>query len=81
LDHLDQRQSPIRRTLLRRGGVACGMVFHVEGPRLLRNSAVWSADEARVLLYSSTGVRAGELHLSEAPALPTECAIPTQRAA
>lgn len=67
LDHLDPTQSPLRQTPLVRRGKACGLVFHVEGPRLLRTSAVWSADEGRVIVYDSTGKRVREVRLSESP--------------
>ena len=46
-DALDPAQTPLFRTPLQRGGRVCGVVFHVEGPRLLRTSAVWSADDDR----------------------------------
>ncbi|WP_439630793.1 hypothetical protein [Gemmata sp.] len=66
-DSLDPEQTPLFRTPLRRGGRTCGTVFHVEGPRLLRTSAVWSADEDRVVFYDSTGLRFHEVDLSESP--------------
>ena len=66
-DALDPAQTPMFRTTLRKAGQACGLVFHVEGPRLLRTSAVWSADDDRILFYDSTGVRFGEVKLSESP--------------
>jgi hypothetical protein len=69
LDHLDPAQTPLRQTPLVRRGKTCGMVFHVEGPRLLRTSAVWTADEARVIVYDSTGKRVREVRLSESPAV------------
>jgi hypothetical protein len=68
-DALDPAQTPLFRTPLKRGGRACGVVFHVEGPRLLRTSAVWSADDDRILFYDSTGTRSREVKLSEAPEL------------
>jgi hypothetical protein len=68
-DALDPAQTPLFRTPLKRGGRVCGVVFHVEGPRLLRTSAVWSADDDRILFYDSTGTRAREVKLSEAPEL------------
>ena len=68
-DALDPAQTPLFRTSLKRGGRPCGIVFHVEGPRLLRTSAVWSADADRVLFYDSTGQRFGEVKLSESPPL------------
>lgn len=66
-DALDPAQAPLFRTPLRRGGRVCGLVFHVEGPRLLRTSAVWSADDARVIFYDSSGLRFREVALSESP--------------
>jgi len=65
-------ESSLFRTPLRRGGRACGLVFHVEGPRLLRTSAVWSADDDRIIFYDSTGVRFHENRLSESPAMSAE---------
>ena len=68
-DALDPAQSPLFRTPLRKAGRACGLVFHVEGPRLLRTSAVWSADDDRIIFYDSTGTRFSEARLSESPAI------------
>ena len=62
-DALDPAQAPLFRTPLRRRGRACGLVFHVEGPRLLRTSAVWSSDDARVIFYDSSGLRFQEVTL------------------
>lgn len=66
-DALDPAQTPLFRTSLKKAGRACGLVFHVEGPRLLRTSAVWSADEDRVIFYDSTGTRFRDVKLSEGP--------------
>ena len=68
-DALDVGQAPLATTALTRAGRPCGLLFHVEGPRLLRTSAVWAADENRVLFYDSTGQRVREVALSEAPEL------------
>ena len=57
------------RTPLRKAGRTCGLIFHVEGPRLLRTSAVWSADDDRIIFYDSTGTRFTEVRLSESPAI------------
>jgi hypothetical protein len=54
-DHLDPTQTAFFRTPIVRGGRVTGFVFHVEGPRMLRTSAVWSADDCRVVFYDSTG--------------------------
>jgi hypothetical protein len=71
-DALDPQQTPLFRTPLRTAGRVCGTIFHVEGPRLLRNSAVWSADHDRIIFYDSTGQRFREVSLSEGPDDPGE---------
>jgi len=71
-DALDPAQTPLYRTPLQKGERQCGIIFHVEGPRLLRTSAVWSADDDRVIFYDSTGLRFHEVRLSEAPGLNAE---------
>jgi hypothetical protein len=68
-DSLDVSQAPLVTAGLTRAGRPCGLLFHVEGPRLLRTSAVWASDENRVLFYDSTGQRVREVTLSEAPEL------------
>lgn len=68
-DALDPLQAPLFRTPLTKAGRVCGLVFHVEGPRLLRTSAVWSADDDRVIFYDSCGLRFREVTLSESPNL------------
>ncbi len=68
-DHLDPDQAPLKQAPLLRRGKVCGLVFHVEGPRMLRTSAVWAADENRILLYDSTGRRDREIRLTESPEL------------
>lgn len=70
-DALDPTQTPLIRTPLIRNRRACGALFHVEGPRLLRTSAIWAADENRILFYDSTGNRGREVLLSEAPEAET----------
>lgn len=66
-DALDPAQTPLFRTPLKKAGRECGVVFHVEGPRLLRTSAVWSADADRLLFYDSHGVRFRSVELVEGP--------------
>ena len=67
-DALDQKQAPLYRTPLVKRGRDCGRVFHVEGPRMLRTSAVWSSDADRIIFYDSTGTRFRTVELSEGPA-------------
>lgn len=66
-DRLDPEQSPCRRAALRRRGRVCGGVFHVEGPRLVRPSAVWAGEEHRIMFYDSSGTRVREVRLSDSP--------------
>jgi hypothetical protein len=54
-DNLDPGQTAFFRTPVVREGRVTGFVFHVEGPRLLRTSAVWAADDGRLVIYDSTG--------------------------
>ena len=68
-DRLDPAQAPMKQSPMERNGTVCGLMFHVEGPHLLRTSAVWAADENRILFYDSTGVRAREVRLTESPDL------------
>jgi hypothetical protein len=68
-DALELKQTPFFCTPLKKLGRECGLVFHVEGPRLLRTSAVWSADADRIIFYDSTGTRFHVAELAESPAL------------
>ncbi len=71
-DSLDAKQAPLFRTPLKKRGRDCGLVFHVEGPRLLRTSAIWTADADRIIFYDSTGTRFHAVALSEGPDAATE---------
>jgi hypothetical protein len=62
-DALDPNQTPLFRTPLCQGERVCGLIFHVEGPRLLKTSAVWSADDDRVIFYDSNGIRFRDVKL------------------
>ncbi len=68
-DRLDPVQTPLYQATLKRHGRPCGLMFHIEGPRLLKTSAVWAVDEHKILFYDSTGSRFGEVRLSEGPEL------------
>jgi hypothetical protein len=65
--HLDPVQTPLQKALIVRRGKPCGLFFHVQGPRLLKNFAIWAGDEGRILFYDCRGERFGETQLSEAP--------------
>jgi hypothetical protein len=66
-DNLDPSQTPLTQSLITKQGKPCGLFFQVEGPRLLRNYAIWAGDENRILYYNCTGERVAETRLSEAP--------------
>ncbi len=66
-DHLDPTQTPLQQAVITRRGRPCGLFFQVEGPRLLRNYAVWAGEENRILFYNSSGERVAETRLAEAP--------------
>jgi hypothetical protein len=66
-DRLDPFQTPFFRSPVKRGGKTTAMMYHVEGPRLLKSSALWVVEEHRLLFYDSTGTRFLEVHLSESP--------------
>ena len=66
-DALDAEQTPFFRTPLVKAGKRSGYVYHIEGPRLLRTSAIWAAPSDKIIFYDSTGLRFHEVKLSESP--------------
>jgi hypothetical protein len=66
-DHLDPEQTPLSHSLIIRRGKPCGLFVHVQGPRLLKNYAIWAGEENRILYYNCNGERIAETKLSEAP--------------
>lgn len=66
-DQLDPEQTPLHEAIITRRGKACGLFFQVQGPRLLKNYAVWAGEENRILYYGGTGERVAETRLGEAP--------------
>src|ERR1019366_9630688 len=66
-DNLDPNQTPLQQALITKHGKPCGLFFQVQGPRLLRNYAIWAGDENRILYYNCNGERVAETNLSEAP--------------
>src|SRR4051812_1315308 len=66
-DNLDPAQTPLHQALITRKGKPCGLFFQIQGPRLLKNYAVWAGDENRILYYNCAGERVAETKLSEAP--------------
>lgn len=72
-DRLDPGDTALHESLILRAGRPCGLFFQAQGPRLLKNYAVWAGDERRILFYNSTGLRFGESRLTEGPS-PRELA-------
>lgn len=68
-ERLDPLRTPFFATEIRRRGQLCGYLYHIEGPRLLKNSAVWAEEEHRLYFYDAIGTRFHEVALSDAPAL------------
>ena len=66
-DNLDPTQTPLQQMIITRHGLPCGLFFQVEGPRLLKNYAIWAGEENRILYYNCNGERVAETKLSEAP--------------
>ena len=66
-DHLDPDQARLRQTPIQRRGKPCGLFFQVQGPRQVRNYALWAGEENRILFYDGTGQRFAETKLSDAP--------------
>ena len=66
-DRLDPEQTPLYEATIRRSGKPCGLLFQVQGPRMLKTHAVWAGSENRILFYDSTGLRFAESRLCEAP--------------
>ncbi|MFN4258851.1 MAG: hypothetical protein ACK4RK_06105 [Gemmataceae bacterium] len=66
-DNLDITQTPLFQAVIKRAGKPCGLFFQVQGPRLLRNYAIWAGEEDRILFYDATGERFAETRLSDAP--------------
>ncbi|MGL4423355.1 MAG: hypothetical protein ACRCZF_22040 [Gemmataceae bacterium] len=64
-DALEPTSTPCFQMPLHRDGRITAWLFHIEGPRQLRTSAVWSIPEDRVLFYNSTGQKFHEVQLME----------------
>lgn len=83
-DNLAPAATPLLRSVILRHGKPCGLFFQVQGPRLLRNYAIWAGDENRILFYSNNGERFAETRLSEGPdprtLTPAEPAPPAELA-
>ncbi len=77
-DRLDHASTPFYAADIHRNGRLCGYLFHIEGPRMLKNSAIWTEEEHRIFFYDSVGTRFHEVRLSDSPTLEEQ---PARRAA
>lgn len=66
-DQFDVEQTPLFQGVLTRSSRPCGLYFQVQGPRLVRTSAIWAGEEGRILFYDAQGRRFGQTRLSEGP--------------
>lgn len=66
-EKLDASQVKLHKSLIRRSGVPVGIVWRIEGPRLVRCHAIWVEDENRILFYDSAGNRFYTVKLVESP--------------
>jgi hypothetical protein len=79
-DALDPAQTPLFRAPIVRRGRPWGYSFHVDGPRLVKPSAIWAAEAGTLAFFDSTGAKVREVLLTEAPTLPDIRAVPVPRA-
>ena len=63
-ENLLREESRMHELTLRKGATLCGMQFFVHGPRLVRLSAVWTADQNLLYCYDANGERYLKLQLS-----------------
>ena len=49
---------------LRQRGAACGLQFHLQGPRSVKLSAIWTKRQNVVYFYDARGERYGKVRLS-----------------
>jgi hypothetical protein len=56
-DQLELGAFPMTERVLVRGGRPCGVYFCLHGPRNVKFSAIWDAENNYVLFYGSTGER------------------------
>ncbi|MBX3439200.1 MAG: hypothetical protein KF861_17045 [Planctomycetaceae bacterium] len=61
----DQFQT--RVTELRQGADCCGLQFHLQGPRSVTLSAIWTRQQNVVYLYDARGQRYGKISLPHRP--------------
>jgi len=68
-DTLETESTPFYAAPIRRRGRVCGYLFHIVGPRQMKNSAIWAEDEHRLFFYDAIGTRFEDVYLSDAPAI------------
>ena len=68
-ENLDIGAWPMRERVLRRGGVPCGSLFVLLGPRKTVFTAIWETETNRLLFYGTSGERFLTTRLIKPPSL------------
>ena len=66
---LEPDQVHLAEMPLRKRQRVCGLLLEMQGPRLLRKQAVWSAEEDRIFFYDGLGRRFLQVQLCPGPGL------------
>lgn len=66
---LEPAQVHLAEMPLRKRQRVCGLLMEMQGPRLLRKQAVWSAEEDRIFFYDGLGRRFLQVQLFPGPGL------------
>jgi hypothetical protein len=67
LEMLKSDQFELTQQVFYRAQKPCGVLFCLHGPRALRLTAIWDADQNRILFYGSCGQRVHSMTLERAP--------------
>lgn len=73
-ENLLEEMFTTRVAVLMRGGVPCGRQFTLQGPRCIKLSAVWAADQNVVYFYDTRGQRYGKVELPNRLSCESEAA-------
>jgi hypothetical protein len=71
---LDPHSTELKESIVERGRRPHGLFFQVQGPRLVKLTAIWSESDKRILFYDSTGCRFAETSVSASPPLSPHAA-------
>lgn len=74
-DRLETNHFPLSERVLVRGGIPCGMLFCLHGPRSLCLTAIWETDHNTILFYGSRGERFCRTQLIAPPRIDNVAAL------